>query len=56
MSSVWHRMLPIDNDNYLEIVTVFTHKQKNWEHYNEDNVQSQFLTQLEDSGLSFVLW
>jgi CRISPR-associated protein Cmr6 len=52
VSSVWHRMLPIDHGKYLEIVTVF--KQGNWNHSNEGNIRQRFLQQLTNSGLSKI--
>jgi CRISPR-associated protein Cmr6 len=52
MSSVWHRMLPIENGNYLEIVTVY--KQGNWNHFKEENIRQRFLQQLTNSGLSKI--
>jgi CRISPR-associated protein Cmr6 len=46
ISSVWHRMLPIGDDKYLEIVTVF--RQGNWKHLNEGNMRDRFIRELLD--------
>jgi CRISPR-associated protein Cmr6 len=46
VSSVWHRMLPIGNDKYLEIVTVF--RQGNWTHLNEGDMRDRFIQELLD--------
>jgi CRISPR-associated protein Cmr6 len=42
ISSVWHRMLPIDGtSNYLEIVTLFTSKESDWERTTDGNKVNQ---------------
>jgi CRISPR-associated protein Cmr6 len=54
MSSVWHRMLPIDNENFLEIVTLFHGKRNDWKHKNEGDQLQNFMTSLEEEGLSGI--
>lgn len=58
VSCVWHRMLPIDNGKYLEIVTVFHGGQnsgwcKQWERKESDQLV-KFTNQLIDKGLQFT--
>lgn len=50
-SSVWHRMLPIGNNQYLEIVTVFHSDRNSWEHQNKGNQLQPFINSLEQKGL-----
>jgi CRISPR-associated protein Cmr6 len=47
VSSVWHRMLPISNNKYLEIVTVFHGDRTPW-----DNQLNPFIQALESIGMS----
>ncbi len=55
VSSVWHRMLPISDGKYLEIVTVFRQPQTNWNHRNEGNMREQFIRKLTtDRGFKLV--
>jgi len=51
VSSVWHRMLPIDNDQYLEIVTVFHGDRRQWQHKSQDDQLQPFIKNLKDRGL-----
>jgi CRISPR-associated protein Cmr6 len=51
VSSVWHRMLPISNNQYLEIVTVFHGDRTPWQHNLEGNQVQQFIKSLEKKGL-----
>lgn len=53
-SSVWHRMLPIKDDRYLEIVTVF--RKGNWSHRNEGDMRDRFIQELLDRGFKLVEW
>lgn len=58
-SSVWHRMLPISHNQYLEIVTVFhgdgqsptVGERTPWQHRLEGNQLQQFINSLEKKGL-----
>jgi CRISPR-associated protein Cmr6 len=52
VSSVWHRMLPINGNQYLEIVTVF--KKGNWQ--NEQDMRSVFIQRLTGFGFEEVVW
>lgn len=51
ISSVWHRMLPIGDGSFLEIVTVFHGQQNAWKHRNEGDQLHNFMTSLKDEGL-----
>ena len=48
VSYVWHRMLPIGNNQYLEIVTIFHHHSKAWKHENKGNQLKNFIIELKD--------
>jgi CRISPR-associated protein Cmr6 len=39
VSSVWHRMLPLPNNQYLEIVTIFHGDRTPWERNNTDQLK-----------------
>ncbi len=54
MSHVWHRMLPIGDGNYLEIVTVFHGDRSQWKHKNEGEQLENFLAALDKKGLKYV--
>ena len=54
MSSVWHRMLPIDNGNFLEIVTLFHGQGNAWKHKDEGDQLQNFVRSLEEAGLSGI--
>jgi len=51
-SSVWHRMLPVHDGQYLEIMTVFHGNRKPWKHQEEDQLLS-FIANVE--SLKFKL-
>ncbi len=51
VSSVWHRMLPIGNNQYLEIVTVFHGDRTPWKHEGIDQL-IPFVNALKQQGLS----
>lgn len=53
-SHVWHRMLPVENGSFLEIVTVFHSEPKKWEHQTEGDQLDKFIQSLKDKGLSIV--
>lgn len=58
-SSVWHRMLPVENNQYLEIVTVFhgvdkVSKAKDWNHAQHGNQLLPFVQELQASSLNLV--
>lgn len=53
-SHVWHRMLPIGNGQYLEIVTVFHSNRTKWEHKDEGNQLEKFLGAITEKGLVYV--
>lgn len=50
-SSIWHRMLPVSNNKYLEIVTVFYGDRTPWQHKLEGNQLQKFIESLEKKGL-----
>ncbi len=54
VSSVWHRMLPIDCNQYLEIVTLFYGDRTPWKHRNEGDQLEPFIRELEDKGLQLA--
>lgn len=54
MSSVWHRMLPIEDGKFLEIVTLFHAQREVWEHQSKGDQLSSFVQSLKDKGFSFV--
>lgn len=54
VSSVWHRMLPIAGNQYLEIVTVFHGDRTPWKHRQEDNQLHKFIQKLTDKGLQLT--
>lgn len=52
VSSVWHRMLPIDESSrYLEIVTLFYADRRSWSHNGTDQL-SPFIQQLRGFGMT----
>jgi CRISPR-associated protein Cmr6 len=53
-SHVWHRMLPIEGGNFLEIVTVFHTDPEKWEHRSEGDQLNKFINSLKEKGLSHV--
>lgn len=53
VSSVWHRMLPIGNNQYLEIVTVFHADRVHWKREEQDQLQP-FIQQLKHNQLVFT--
>ncbi|KAM3113437.1 RAMP superfamily CRISPR-associated protein [Phormidesmis sp. 146-33] len=50
VSSVWHRMLPIEGDRFLEVVTVFHGDRDAWKREGEDQLQP-FIQALQERGL-----
>jgi len=55
MSHVWHRMLPIGDDNFLEIVTVFHNDLNAWKHQDDhENQLKRFLDALAEKGLQYI--
>lgn len=53
-SHVWHRMLPIGNGQYLEIVTVFHSQRDKWKHQNSGDQLKPFLDAIAENGLVYV--
>lgn len=53
-SHVWHRMLPIGDGQYLEIVTVFHSDRTKWKHKDEGDQLENFLAALAEKGLKYV--
>ncbi len=51
VSSIWHRILPIDNNQYLEIVTVFHGDRNTWKHQERGNQLQPFIKSLKERGL-----
>jgi CRISPR-associated protein Cmr6 len=54
MSSVWHRMLPIEDGKFLEIVTLFHAQSQVWKHESRGNQLGQFVQSLKDISFTFV--
>jgi len=54
ISSVWHRMLPIGEGSFLEIITIFHAKREEWDHHTEGDQLYKFVQSLENQGLSFT--
>lgn len=54
LSSVWHRMLPIDDRKFLEIITVFHGQREVWKHKTKDDQLQNFMTDLKNQGLVHV--
>jgi CRISPR-associated protein Cmr6 len=53
VSSVWHRMLPLGNNQYLEIVSVFHGDRKAWKRDDEDQL-FPFINALKERNLHQV--
>jgi CRISPR-associated protein Cmr6 len=53
VSCVWHRMLPIGKDQYLEIVTIFHGDRRLWKREGLDQLKP-FIKALKDRGLVFT--
>jgi CRISPR-associated protein Cmr6 len=53
VSCVWHRMLPIGNNEYLEIVTVFHGDRRPWQREGVDQLQP-FVKEIKGKGLIFT--
>ncbi|WP_103669806.1 hypothetical protein [Pseudanabaena sp. BC1403] len=53
-SNVWHRMLPIGNNQYLEIVTVFHSDRSKWKHRDEGDQLKPFLDAIAAKGMKYV--
>jgi len=54
LSSVWHRMLPIDDGKFLEIITVFHGQREAWKHQTKEDQLQNFMTSLREQGLSCI--
>lgn len=54
VSHVWHRMLPVEENQFLEIVTVFHTEREKWKHPSEGDQLDKFTQSLKDQGLSLV--
>ncbi|MEH1797029.1 RAMP superfamily CRISPR-associated protein [Nostoc sp.] len=57
VSSVWHRMLPIDGRQYLEIVTVFHGDRTSnspWRHRTQGNQLQPFIESLDNAQLNLT--
>jgi len=54
VSHVWHRMLPIKEESFLEIVTVFHTEREKWDHPKEGDQLDKFIKSLQNKGLSLV--
>ena len=54
MSHVWHRMLPIGDGQYLEIVTVFHNDRTKWKHSSQGDQLERFLREIAERGLKYV--
>jgi CRISPR-associated protein Cmr6 len=53
-SHVWHRMLPVGENQFLEIVAVFHTEREKWKHPSEGDQLDKFIQSLKDQGLSLV--
>lgn len=54
VSSVWHRMLPIGGELYLEIVTVFHGDRTPWNHITKKDQLQHFINKLQEKGLELT--
>ena len=54
VSSVWHRMLPVGKDQYLEIVTVFHGDLEPWQHEIEGTQLQPFIQKLKENQLAYT--
>jgi len=54
MSHVWHRMLPIGEGKYLEIVTIFHGDRSQWKHRDKGDQLKPFLGKIDAKGLVYV--
>jgi CRISPR-associated protein Cmr6 len=54
MSHVWHRLLPLNHYQYLEIVTVFPCDQDAWTHKYKGDQLDRFLQELTHAGLQCI--
>lgn len=54
VSCVWHRMLPIEANQYLEIITMFHGDRSLWKRQNQDQLLP-FVRAIEQQGLD-VIW
>jgi CRISPR-associated protein Cmr6 len=53
VSCVWHRMLPIGKDQYLEIVTIFHGDRRPWQREGVDQLKP-FIEALKDKGKGLI--
>jgi len=53
VSCVWHRMLPIGNNQYLEIVTIFHGDRRLWQREGVDQLKP-FVKEIKGKGLIFT--
>jgi len=53
-SSVWHRMLPIDDANFLEVITIFHGQHGVWKHQTKGDQLQNFMASLQEKGLSCI--
>jgi CRISPR-associated protein Cmr6 len=51
ISSIWHRMLPIENNQYLEIVTIFHGDRQPWQHSHQGDQLQPFINSIVKKGL-----
>jgi len=54
MTSVWHRMLPIEDGKFLEIVTLFHAQRQAWKHESEGDQLGKFVQSLKDRNFTLV--
>jgi CRISPR-associated protein Cmr6 len=54
VSYIWHRMLPIGDEEFIEIITLFHHQPRAWKHRNEGDQLQNFKASLEEQGLSCI--
>ena len=54
LSSVWHRMLPIGDGTFLEIVTVFHGQREVWKHQTKEDQLQNVMIDLKKQGLLHV--
>jgi CRISPR-associated protein Cmr6 len=53
-SHVWHRLLPIDDRQYLEIMTVFHRDRNAWSHKENGDQLDRFLQEVANAGLQCI--
>jgi len=53
-SHVWHRMLPIGDNQFLELVTVFYGNCTEWQHRTQGKQLTRFIENLKSAGMQYI--